>query len=260
MLDVNLPVYRVGANSVSAQGRHQFPAASGLIPRCPQYLLPRTGSMIPESFGRRPKMKILVAEDDAVTRKLLAATLERLGWEVITASDGSAAWDALEALGGKNAPDVVVLDWMMPGMDGIEVCRKLRSTPGFEFIYIILLTSRSEKEDLAMGLMAGANDYIAKPFHPIELESRVRVGQRMAKLQRNLAARVTEFEEALAHVQRLQGLLPICSYCKKVRNEANYWEQVDSYLRAHSREGSADVAVDQDPRRVLVRSLRAVAV
>ena len=85
-----------------------------------------------------------------------------------------------------------------------------------------------------MGLMAGANDYIAKPFHPIELESRVQVGVRMVKLQRSLASRVTELEAALAHVQRLQGLLPICSYCKKVRNEANYWEQVDSYLTTHS--------------------------
>jgi sigma-B regulation protein RsbU (phosphoserine phosphatase) len=179
-------------------------------------------------------MRILVAEDDAVTRKILAATLERLGWEVITAADGTAAWDTLETLGGENAPELVLLDWMMPGMDGIEICRKLRSTPGFEFIYIILLTSRSEKEDLAMGLMAGANDYIAKPFHPIELESRVRVGVRMVKLQRSLASRVTELEAALAHVQRLQGLLPICSYCKKVRNEANYWEQVDSYLTTHS--------------------------
>ncbi len=179
-------------------------------------------------------MRILVAEDDAVTRKILTATLKRLGWEVITASDGTAAWDTLETLGGENAPELVLLDWMMPGMDGIEICRKLRSTPGFEFIYIILLTSRSEKEDLAMGLMAGANDYIAKPFHPIELESRVRVGVRMVKLQRSLASRVTELEAALAHVQRLQGLLPICSYCKKVRNEANYWEQVDSYLTTHS--------------------------
>ena len=179
-------------------------------------------------------MKILIAEDDAVTRRILQATLERLGWEVITASDGTAAWQALEAPGGKNAPEVILLDWMMPGMDGIEICRKLRSTPGFEFTYVILLTSRSDKEDLAMGLTAGANDYIAKPFHPIELESRVRVGQRMVKLQRSLAARVTQLEEALAHVQRLQGLLPICSYCKKVRNEANYWEQVDSYLSTHT--------------------------
>jgi phosphoserine phosphatase RsbU/P len=178
-------------------------------------------------------MRILVAEDDAVTRKVLAATLERLGWEVTTASDGTAAWHTLETLGG-NAPELVVLDWMMPGMDGIEICRKLRSTPGFEFTYILLLTSRNEKEDLAMGLAAGANDYIAKPFHPIELESRVRVGARMVKLQRSLAARVAELEAALGEVRALQGLLPICSYCKKVRNEANYWEQVDSYLTSHS--------------------------
>jgi DNA-binding response OmpR family regulator len=183
---------------------------------------------------RRQKTRILVAEDDPVTRKILAATLERLGWEVTTASDGTEAWHALETLGGKDAPELVLLDWMMPGMDGIEICRKLRSTPGFEFTYVVLLTSRSEKEDLAMALATGANDYIAKPFHPIELESRVRVGERMVKLQRSLAARVTELEEALAHVQQLQGLLPICSYCKKVRNESNYWEQVDSYLSSHS--------------------------
>ena len=87
---------------------------------------------------------------------------------------------------------------------------------------------------LAMGLAAGANDYITKPFHPIELESRVRVGQRMIRLQTSLAARVRELEEASSHVKRLQGLLPICSYCKKVRNETNYWQQVDSYLTSHS--------------------------
>lgn len=190
--------------------------------------------MIPAPLVRKAKTRILVAEDDPVTRKILAATLERLGWDVTTASDGSEAWHTLETLGGKDAPELVLLDWMMPGMDGIEICRKLRSTPGFEFTYVVLLTSRSEKEDLAMALATGANDYIAKPFHPIELESRVRVGERMVKLQRSLAARVTELEEALAHVQQLQGLLPICSYCKKVRNESNYWEQVDSYLASHS--------------------------
>jgi sigma-B regulation protein RsbU (phosphoserine phosphatase) len=179
-------------------------------------------------------MRILVADDDSVTRQITTSTLTRLGWDVITASDGEAAWRILETSEGKNAPELLVLDWMMPGLDGIEICRKLRGTPGFEFMYTILLTSRTDKEDLAMGLMAGANDYITKPFHPIELESRVRVGQRMIKLQTSLAARVRELEEALSHVKRLQGLLPICSYCKKVRNETNYWEQVDSYLSSHS--------------------------
>jgi sigma-B regulation protein RsbU (phosphoserine phosphatase) len=179
-------------------------------------------------------VSILVAEDDSVTRRLLESTLGRLGWDVIPTADGTAAWHALETLRGKDAPELVLLDWMMPGMDGIEICRKLRTTPGFELIYIILLTSRSEKEDLAMGLMAGANDYITKPFHPAELESRVRVGLRMVKLQTNLAVRIHELEEALSEVKRLQGLLPICSYCKKVRNEENYWQQVESYLSSHS--------------------------
>jgi phosphoserine phosphatase RsbU/P len=179
-------------------------------------------------------MKILVAEDDAVTRRMLVVTLERLGWDVITAEDGNAAWRVFETLKGKDAPEIAVLDWMMPGIEGIEICRRLHTTPGFELVYIILVTSRGGKEDLSYGLAAGANDYITKPFDPVELEARVRVGQRMVKLQRSLAARVTEVEAALAHVQRLQGLLPICSYCKKVRNEANYWEQVESYFTTHS--------------------------
>ena len=185
-------------------------------------------------MGRLTDVRILVAEDDPVTRRILETSLGRLGWDVITASDGTSAWRILENLDGQNPPELVLLDWMMPGMDGIEICRKLRSTPGFELVYIILLTSRSETEDLAMGLMAGANDYITKPFHPAELESRVRGGQRMVKLQTSLSVRIKELEEALREVKRLQGLLPICSYCKKVRNEANYWEQVDSYLSSHS--------------------------
>jgi DNA-binding response OmpR family regulator len=179
-------------------------------------------------------MRILVAEDDAVTRKLLESTLGRLGLDVIAVADGNAAWNALETLKGKDAPELAVFDWMMPGLEGIQILRRLRTTPGFELLYVILLTSRTDKEDVAYGLAAGANDYIAKPFDPSELEARVRVGERMVKLQRSLAARVAELEIALAHVQRLQGLLPICSYCKKVRNETNYWEQVDSYLTSHS--------------------------
>jgi DNA-binding response OmpR family regulator len=178
-------------------------------------------------------MKILVAEDDAVTRKILGVTLERLGWDVVSVTDGQAAWRVFEML-GKDAPELAVLDWMMPGLEGIEICRRLRATPGFEFVYVILLTSRAEKQDLSAGLAAGANDYIAKPFDPVELEARVRVGERMVNLQRSLADRVLELEAALGEVRALQGLLPICSYCKKVRNEANYWEQVDSYLVSHS--------------------------
>jgi len=119
-------------------------------------------------------------------------------------------------------------------MDGLEICQRLRSTPGFELMYVILLTMRTEKEDLVTALAAGANDYITKPFDPVELEARVRVGERMVRLQTALAAQVRDLEDALAHVRRLQGLLPICSYCKKVRNEQNYWEQVERYLVTRS--------------------------
>ena len=179
-------------------------------------------------------MRILIAEDDSVTRRILEASLERLGLDVIATEDGDAAWRVLETLKGKNAPELVMLDWMMPGLEGIEICRRMRATPGFDLVYVILVTSRKDKQDLAEGLSAGANDYIAKPFDPGELIARVRAGERVVKLQSSLAARVTELEVAIAHVRRLQGLLPICSHCKKVRNEANYWERVDSYLSSHS--------------------------
>ena len=179
-------------------------------------------------------MRILVAEDDTITRKILESTLGQLGLDIITAPDGTTAWRILQELKGKDAPQLALLDWMMPGIDGVEICRKLRATPGFELMYIILLTMRSGKEDLAAALLAGANDYITKPFHPVELEARVRVGERMVKLQTSLAERVIELEAALSHVQRLQGLLPICSYCKMVRNEDNYWEQVERYITTRS--------------------------
>jgi DNA-binding response OmpR family regulator len=179
-------------------------------------------------------VKILVAEDDAVSRRILESTLGKLGWDVITAADGTAAWRILERLEGRNAPELAVIDWMMPGIDGVEICRRLRATPGFEMMYVILLTMRTEKEDLAAGLAAGANDYMTKPFDAIELEARIRVGERMIRLQTALAAQIRELEEALAHVKRLQGLLPICSYCKMVRNEENYWEQVERYITTRS--------------------------
>lgn len=179
-------------------------------------------------------MKILVAEDEAVTRRVIESVLGRLRWDVVTAADGATAWRILETFEGKNAPDLMVVDWMMPALDGIEICRKVRTTPGLDLMYIIVLTQRIEKEDMAMAFAAGANDYIAKPFHPVELESRVRVGERMIRLQQSLATRVEELESALAEVKRLQGLIPICSYCKKVRNEQNYWQQVEAYITSHS--------------------------
>lgn len=176
-------------------------------------------------------MKILIADDDPVSRRLLQIALVKWGYEVVTAADGNEAWQALQ---GEDAPPLAVLDWMMPGLDGIEVCRRVRQTPALLSVYLILLTSKTGREDIVAGLQAGANDYLTKPFDASELQARLQVGVRVVQLQTELARRVKELEAALAQVKQLEGYLPICSYCKKVRDDADYWQQIESYVEAHS--------------------------
>lgn len=176
-------------------------------------------------------MKILIAEDDPVSRRVLAATLEMFGYEVVVAADGAEAWTALQR---DDAPSLIILDWMMPELDGVEICRRVRETATSTPPYLILLTAKSEKSDVVAGLDAGANDYLTKPFDRAELRARVQVGAQVLGLQKNLADRVGELEDALAQVKQLQGLLPICSYCKNIRDEQNYWQRLDSYLMEHA--------------------------
>jgi DNA-binding response OmpR family regulator len=176
-------------------------------------------------------MKILIAEDDPVSRRLLQAALIKWGYEVIVTANGKEAWQALQQ---PDAPSLLILDWLMPEMDGVEVCREARGTPTFKSAYILLLTSRGSKEDIVEGLEAGADDYVTKPFDHGELRARVQVGARVVQLQSALADRVKELEEAIANVKQLQGLLPICSYCKKIRDDGNYWHRVESYIAGHA--------------------------
>jgi CheY-like chemotaxis protein len=133
-----------------------------------------------------------------------------------------------------DAPRLALLDWMMPGLDGPDVCRKVRGQAGREPPYLILLTSRGAKEDVVVGLHSGADDYLTKPFDRGELQARLQVGRRILTLQHSLADRVRELESALAQVKQLQGLLPICCYCKKIRDDQNYWQQVEQYIGKHS--------------------------
>ncbi len=175
--------------------------------------------------------RILIAEDDPTSRRLLQVTLEKWGFGVEVCCDGHEAWRALQC---DDAPQLAILDWMMPGIDGLEICRRLRALPRQRVCYAILLTAKDQKQDLAEGLGSGADDYMIKPFDPRELRARLQVGIRLLSLQQALTGRVSELEEALAQVKLLQGLLPICSYCKNIRDDNNYWQQIESYVAAHS--------------------------
>ncbi len=138
-------------------------------------------------------MRVLIAEDDRISRRLVETSLSERGYEVIVTCNGVDAWEVLKQ---EDAPQLAVLDWMMPGMDGIDVCRKIRAEKKEPYIYVVLLTAKGSKEDIAAGLDAGADDYVTKPFSVRELHARVRVGERIIRLQ-------TALEE---HVKRLQEL------------------------------------------------------
>src|SRR5262249_14361979 len=146
------------------------------------------------------------------------------GHQVVVTRDGQSAW---EALSGEAPPLLAILDWMMPGLNGPDVCRKVHAQARRPRPYLMLLTANRGKDHVVAGLTSGADDYITKPFDLDELLARIHVGQRVLDLQAGLGQRITELELALTQIKHLQGLLPICMYCKKIRVDPNYWQQVE---------------------------------
>jgi phosphoserine phosphatase RsbU/P len=173
----------------------------------------------------------MVIDDDPVSLRVLTPRLEKWGYKFVVATDGTSA---LAQLQSEKPPNLVLVDWVMPGMDGLEFCRKARELSPARPLYLILLTARGGRENIVTGLAAGADDFITKPFDPHELRARLRVGFRLVRLQKMLVDRVHELERALHQVKQLQGLLPICSYCKRIRDDRNYWQRVESYISEHS--------------------------
>jgi DNA-binding response OmpR family regulator len=177
-------------------------------------------------------VKVLVADDDRIAATVLSQTLRQWEFDVTVVSDGAEALRHLLAQG--SVPTLAILDWMMPNVEGAEVCRRIRLEMPLANMYLMLLTSLESKGHVIAGLSAGADDYLVKPFDPDDLRARINVGMRVLSLQERLAERVTELQDALANVKVLHGLLPICSYCKRIRGDDQYWTQVESYIAERS--------------------------
>lgn len=158
-------------------------------------------------------MKILTVEDDLVARKILVQALHRLGYATAEAANGEEALQVIE----KEPVRVIVSDWLMPGIDGLELCRRIRFRVNSEYTYFILLTSReADATNQREAIEAGVDDFLTKPLDMQELWMRLRVSERILKFT--------------TQVRQLEAFLPICSYCKKVRDDQNYWQQIEAYI------------------------------
>jgi phosphoserine phosphatase RsbU/P len=161
-------------------------------------------------------MRVMIADDDSVSRRKLQGLLTKQGYEVIAASNGLEAWDAC----CREEFPIVLTDWIMPELDGLELCRKIRAKSHAKYTYIILITVMTGKGSYLEGIEAGADDFLTKPYDPDVLRARLHVARRLLDLQ--------------AEVQQLKGLLPICCYCKRIRDDGDLWTQVEAYLAEHS--------------------------
>ncbi len=176
-------------------------------------------------------MRILVAEDGKVDRLRLEKILSEWGFEVESFRDGN---KTMARLSEPDPPRLCILDWVMPGIEGTELCRRIRERFPEDSFYLIILTARQGIDNVIEGLSAGADDYVTKPFVSRELRQRIDVGVRVLGLEQLLNKKVNQLEEALEDVKSLQGLLPICSYCNKIRNDEDYWEKVETYISRHA--------------------------
>ena len=159
-------------------------------------------------------MKVLAVEDDEVGRTVLRQALRTLGYAVAEAVDGEDAWTQLQ----EEPVRIVVSDWMMPGIDGLELCRRIRARTGQDYTYFILVTARdASSQNQRTAMEAGVDDFLSKPIDMQELWMRLHVAERILKYT--------------TRVRQLEQLLPICSYCKKVRDDHNYWQQIENYIK-----------------------------
>ncbi|HXE73129.1 MAG TPA: response regulator [Candidatus Nitrosotenuis sp.] len=167
-----------------------------------------------------PITRVLIAEDDPDVRQVLGRILARQGYEVREAASGVEAWEIMQ---GPDPPSLLLLDWMMPGMDGVELCSLLRTRQDGPPVYIILLTARAGTDTIVEGLEAGADDIVLKPYERLELEMRVRVGERSLAVQRRLARKVEKLQEALAQASRPPAPRLTCALCNQPPDKGEWY-------------------------------------
>ena len=175
----------------------------------------------PQSAGT-----VLIVEDNPNNIKVLGTMLMEASYRVAVANRGSAVFELIP----KVKPDLILLDIMMPEMDGYEVCRLLKASSVTQDIPIIFLSAKNETDDIVKGFDLGGADYVTKPFRSKELLARVHTQIALIRLQRTMNKKNQDLEEALANVKTLSGLLPICAWCKKIRKDDGYWQQIEAYL------------------------------
>jgi diguanylate cyclase (GGDEF)-like protein len=175
-------------------------------------------------------MRILIAEDEAISRRILEWTLSKWGYKVVVTCNGD---QALTVLQDQDAPLLAILDVMMPGIEGVEVCRRVRQMSQVSPTYIILLTAKSSKAEIVKGLQAGADDYLTKPFDRDELYARVQVGMRVVQLQRSLTGRVRQLELAEAELRNLSLTDDLTGLC----NRRGFFFHAEQYLKTSRRLG-----------------------
>lgn len=186
-----------------------------------------TGSDGPGSTRR---FQILAVDDTPGNLQVLSEVLLAEGYQVRVAVNGEAALASVAAA----KPDLILLDVRMPGLTGLDVCRRLKAEEALRSIPVIFLSAAGEPEDILAGFQAGGADYVAKPFGVVELLARVRAHLEIHEARENQARLIAELQEALESVQLLSGLVPICAHCKKIRNDTGFWQRMESYIESRS--------------------------
>jgi DNA-binding response OmpR family regulator len=173
-------------------------------------------------------VKLLIAEDEYTTRLTVQVVLEQWGYRVDSVEDGHEAWKVLQKPDG---PQIAILDWEMPGIDGVELCNKVKMLERETPVYVIMLTGRDAQDDILKGFDAGADDYMTKPFDENELRARVRVAERLVNIQEELVISNNELRDVLNHVEMLQSNLPLCTECLRIQNFEDRWLTVEEYVQ-----------------------------